>query len=88
MLHLDHELDELKQRLLTMASYTELAVKQAIQALETRDYELALQVHTDDVIIDDLEIEVDEMAIRLLAKAPLGAVKSSAVFGLRTVTIP
>ena len=67
----DYELGELKDRLLAMASHTELAVKQAICALATRDCDLALQVRTDDVVIDELEVEVDEMAIRLLAKAPL-----------------
>src|SRR5438034_2402583 len=67
----DYELGELKNRLLAMASHTEVAVKQAINALVNRDYDLALQVRTDDVVIDELEVEVDEMAIRLLAKAPL-----------------
>jgi phosphate transport system protein len=71
MSHLDYELRELKNRLLTMASHTELAVNQAITALVTRDYDLALQVRSDDMVIDAFEVEVDEMAIRLLAKAPL-----------------
>ena len=31
--HFDHELNELKQRLLTMASHAEAAVNQAVQAL-------------------------------------------------------
>jgi len=67
----DFELAELKNRLLTMASHTEVAVKQAINALVNRDYDLAVQVQADDVVIDELEVEVDEMALRLLAKAPL-----------------
>ena len=67
----DYELGELKNRLLAMASHSELAVKQSINALATRDYDLSLQVRTDDIVIDELEVEVDEMAIRLLAKAPL-----------------
>src|SRR5947207_8836430 len=71
MAHFDYQLGELKNLLLTMVSHTELAVKQAINALETRDYELAVQVRSDDSLIDEFEIEVDEMAIRLLAKAPL-----------------
>jgi phosphate transport system protein len=48
-----------------------VAVKQAVNALVTRDYDLALQVRTDDAVIDELEVEVDEIALRLLAKAPL-----------------
>ena len=36
-----------------------------------RDYDLALQVRGDDAAIDRFEVEVDDMAIHLLAKAPL-----------------
>src|SRR5262249_24958651 len=71
MLHLEQELDGLRNTLLTMASHAESAVKQAVEALVTRNYELALRVRADDVIIDRFEVDVDEMAIRLLAKAPL-----------------
>ena len=70
-MHLDHELADLKDTLLTMASHTEHAVKQAINALENRDYDLALRVRSNDALIDEFEVAVDETAIRLLAKAPL-----------------
>jgi len=66
--HFDHELSELKQRLLTMASHAERAVNQALQALVTRDHDLALQVRDDDGILDRFEIEIDELAVKLLAK--------------------
>ncbi len=33
--------------------------------------DLALQVKTDDTVIDQLEVEVDNIAIHLLSKAPL-----------------
>lgn len=68
---LDHELGELKARLLTMASLAEAAVNHAVRALVHRDLELALRVRESDREIDRLEIEVDELAIHLLAKAPL-----------------
>ncbi len=71
MVHLEQELAQLKQMLLTMASHAESAVKRAVQALVSRDYDLALHVHADDQIIDRLEVEVDEMAVLLLTKAPL-----------------
>lgn len=73
MLHFDQELSLLKNTLLTMASHAESSVKQAIRALETRDYDLALRVRGDDSVIDRFEVELDEMAIRLLAKAPLAS---------------
>ena len=65
------ELDGLKQRLLTMASHAETAVNESVRALVERDYDLAVQVKDSDDVIDQLELEVDEMAIHLLAKAPL-----------------
>ena len=71
MTHFEQELSELKNTLLTMASHAESAVRQAVDAVVNRDYDLALQVRSADAIIDRFEIEVDETAIRLLAKAPL-----------------
>jgi len=78
--HFDQELNALKERLLTMASHAETAVNRAIEALENRDLDLALQVRVNDEVLDRFEIEVDEMAISLLAKAPLAS-------DLRLVTI-
>jgi phosphate transport system protein len=71
MVHLEQELSALKDRLLTMASHAEAAVKQAIDAIANRNYDLAIRVRAGDAVIDRFEVEVDEMAIRLLAKAPL-----------------
>jgi phosphate transport system protein len=71
MVHLEQELSGLKDTLLTMASHAETAVKRAIDAIIQRDYNLAMRVRADDVVIDRFEVDVDEMAIRLLAKAPL-----------------
>jgi len=78
--HFDQELDELKQRLLTMASQAESAVKRAVEALMTRDDALAHQVRENDTILDRFEIEIDDLAIHLLAKAPLAS-------DLRLVTV-
>jgi phosphate transport system protein len=71
MEHLDMELGELKQKLLTMASHAETAVNEAIRALVERDHDLALRVKDNDRLIDQFEIEIDELAILLLSKAPL-----------------
>jgi phosphate transport system protein len=78
--HFEQELDDLKQRLLTMASHAETAVQQAVEALMTRNEGLARKVREDDAILDRFEIEVDELAIHLLAKAPLAS-------DLRLVTV-
>src|SRR5215213_5074773 len=71
--HFDKELAGLKEKLLTMASYAETAVKDAIAALVARDADLALRVRTNDEVIDALEVEIDEISIHLLAKAPLAS---------------
>lgn len=73
MAHFDQDLAELKNLLLTMASHAESSVRRAIEALGTRNYDLALKVRADDNVIDNFEVEVDEMAIRMLAKAPLAS---------------
>jgi phosphate transport system protein len=67
------ELDELKQKLLTMASHAETAINDAIRALVNRDYDLALRVKDNDRILNQFEIEIDDLAINLLAKAPLAS---------------
>jgi len=67
----ENELAGLKQKLLTMASHAERAVNKAIEALVERDDEVARNVMADDVIVDQLEVEIDELAIQLLSKAPL-----------------
>jgi phosphate transport system protein len=71
MVHFEQEIASLTQMLLTMASHAESAVKRSVESLVNRDYDLALQVRADDKVIDRFEIDVDETAIRLLAKAPL-----------------
>jgi phosphate transport system protein len=78
--HLEMELDGLKQQLLLMASHAETAVNQAVQALVQRDYDLALQVRENDRIIDQFEVEIDDLVIQLLTKAPLAT-------NLRLVTV-
>jgi len=67
---LDQDLSELKEKLLTMASHAESGVRRAVEAFVTRDYDLALLVQADDTVIDRFELEVDDLAIRLLMQSP------------------
>ena len=78
--HFEKELADLKEKLLLMASHAETAVREAIDALMTRNEALARSVRQNDVVIDRFEVEVDEMAIQLLAKAPLAS-------NLRLITV-
>jgi phosphate transport system protein len=71
--HFDEELNELKTRLLLMGGRAETIVHKAIDALKLRDAELAEEVIRDDHAIDDLELEIDERCVRLLAlRQPVG----------------
>lgn len=70
-LHLEKELADLKEKLLTMASCAEGAVTRSVKALVDRDDELSRRVMSEDAIVDRFEMEIDEMCIQLLSKAPL-----------------
>lgn len=76
----DAGLELLKQKLLTMASHAETAVNEALQALQQRDSELALRVKENDRVIDQFEVEIDDLVIQLLTRAPLAS-------NLRLVTV-
>ena len=69
--HHNQELSQLKDKLLAMASLTQMSVTLAIRALTERDDELAERVKRADTEIDELEMDIDDSAISLLSKAPL-----------------
>ncbi len=61
------ELDELRSKLLLMASKVEGLINSIIDALVERDSAKAEQVITADKEVDTLEKEVDELCVRILA---------------------
>jgi len=61
------ELNELRSRLLTLGGFVEKAIARSVQALADRDTQLAEQVITDDRRVNMMEVEIDELCIRLLA---------------------
>ena len=65
--HFHDQLEELKQRLLSMSERAESLVDLAVEALLTRDADKAQAVVTGDMEIDDLEIQIEGMAVELLA---------------------
>jgi phosphate transport system protein len=65
--HFHDQLDELKQRLLTMSERAESLVDLAVEALLTKDAGKAEAVLLGDKEIDKLEVEVEAMAVELLA---------------------
>jgi phosphate transport system protein len=71
MTHYAEEMNQLKESLLAMASHAESALTRAMRAIVERDDLLARAVMDDDNIIDQFEVEIDDIAIHLLAKAPV-----------------
>lgn len=69
--HLDRELDALRETLLKMASHVETAVHQAVQSLNQRDSDLAARVNESDRVIDGYEVQIDDLVVQQLTKAPL-----------------
>jgi phosphate transport system protein len=65
--HLDKELDELNRETLGMATLTEEAIAQSIEALTNLSVEKARQVIVDDRKINDLELVIDEKCLDLIA---------------------
>ncbi len=67
MRHFEEELDELRKRLLEMSGLVEAAIYRSVQALVEKDEALAHQVFKNEARVNQMEIEIDEMAVRLLA---------------------
>lgn len=64
---LEHDLSDLKDRVLRMGSLVEDAIRKSIRALVERDRELALAVIDGDAVINTHDVEIEEECIRLLA---------------------
>ena len=65
--HFLHELDELNTELVKMAAMAESAIGKAVEAVKTRDPEMAKAVIDGDEQIDEWELIIEEKAIDLLA---------------------
>lgn len=65
--HFHDELDTLQARLLEMAGMVEEIVRVAVEGFLERDGSVAAVVVRDDDRVDELEIEIDERALELLA---------------------
>jgi phosphate transport system protein len=72
--HFEKDLDELKERLLWMGSLAERAVHQAIHAVLDGDEKLAHAVLDEEGAINDLQVEIDDRVMHLLALYQLMAV--------------
>jgi phosphate transport system protein len=65
--HFETDLQALKNRLLGMGALVEERVHQAVVSLMERRQDLAERVAADDREVNDLQIEIDDRALKLLA---------------------
>lgn len=65
--HLRREIELLKKNILSLSTLVEETVSQAVQAVLDRNKELAIAVHGSDDAIDQMEIEVEEDCLKILA---------------------
>jgi phosphate transport system protein len=65
--HFQDELDQLKSELVGMAGLAENSVHLAVQALLQRDVAKAQRVIRSDSDLDDAELQIEEIVVRLLA---------------------
>src|SRR5579863_5218558 len=72
--HFEKDLNELKERLLWMGSLAERAVHQAVHSVLETDEQLAKRVLDEEDAINELQIEIDDRVVRLLALHQLMAV--------------
>src|SRR5467141_1550420 len=72
--HFEKDINELKERLLWMGSLAERAVHQAVHAVLESDEPLARRVLEEEDAINELQLEIDDRVVQLLALHQLMAV--------------
>ena len=63
----DEQLAQLEQRLLEMGAFVEDMLEKAVRALAEQDVNLAREVIRSDDIADDMDLEIEQRCMRLLA---------------------
>lgn len=66
-IHLQREIDRLKQQILTLSAIVEKNVREAVKAVSERDTALAQYVANSDEKIDRMEVDVEEECLKILA---------------------
>jgi phosphate transport system protein len=80
--HLERELDKLKKKVLTLTAIVEERINKAISSLTRHDPKLAREVIETDREIDQLEVEVEEDCLKILALYQPAAIDLRYVVGI------
>ena len=65
--HFSRELEKIKKLILSLGAMVEEQVRMATQAVETHDAELAQQIIKYDHDVDEMEVEIEEECLKVLA---------------------
>ncbi len=65
--HFSRELEKIKKQILTLGAKVEEQVLMATRAVEAHDAELAKKIIQSDYTIDELEVEIEEDCLKILA---------------------
>jgi phosphate transport system protein len=85
--HLHHELDKLKLKLMGMFALVEDVLSKSIRSLLERDLELGQEVIDSDERINRMEVEIDGICLRLLAREQPVAKDLRSVLGVSRITM-
>ncbi len=64
----DSELEDIRNKVLTMGGLVETQVNNGILALMESDSAIAQKVATDDYKVNAMEVEIDEQCVQILAR--------------------
>ncbi len=66
-IHFQRELEKIKKSILTLGTMIEERVRQAVLAIERKDPEIAHKIIKSDHEIDEMEVEIEEECLKVLA---------------------
>ena len=65
--HLRRELDKIKKKMLSLGALVEERARMAVEAVESRDGDIAQKIINSDWEIDEMEVEIEEECLKILA---------------------
>lgn len=84
----DEELSRLSDVISRMGGLAEVQIERSIESLQRRNTEEATQIIEDDARIDELQIEIEELAIQMIARRqPLATDLRATVAGLKVAPL-
>ena len=68
MKQFDDELEEIRTRLMEMGGKVEQQVQNAVRAVSDADSQLAEEVIVEEQLVDEMEVDIDEACILIIAR--------------------